>query len=157
ASITLLPALLVVLGERINSLRVLPKRLVDRGHPEDGPWGRWAGFVTRRPVPVALAGIAIVAVLAGVGTQLNPNESQLKNFPGSGDAIAGRDALTAAGISAGVMKPFNVLVEHGGNAATVASRLVGVQGVAGAVAPSDWNRGANSLVIAFPAIDGAAP
>src|SRR5207237_7248584 len=90
AAVTLLPAVLAVLGERINSLRVLPKRLVDRGHPEDGPWGRWAGFVTRRPIPVAIAGIAIVAVLAGIGTQLNPNESQLKNFPGSGDAIAGR-------------------------------------------------------------------
>ena len=157
AAITLLPALLVVLGTRINSLRVLPKRLVDRGHPEDGPWGRWAGFVTRRPIPVAIAGIAIVAVLAGIGTQLNPNESQLKNFPGSGDAIAGRDALTAAGISPGVMKPFSVLVEHGGNASTVASKLNGLEGVAGVVAPTDWHRGGNSLVMAFPAIDGAAP
>jgi RND superfamily putative drug exporter len=138
-------------------VRVLPKRLVDRGHPEDGPWGRWAGFVTRRPIPVAVAGLVVVAVLAGLGTQLNPSESQLKNFPGSGDAIDGRQALAAAGISAGVMKPFNVLVEHGANASTVAAKLSGVQGVAGAVAPSDWHRGADSLVMAFPNVDGAAP
>jgi RND superfamily putative drug exporter len=157
AAITLLPALLAVLGARINSLRVLPKRLVDRGHPEDGPWGRWAGFVTRRPWPVAIVGIAIVAVLAGLGTQLNPNEAQLKNFPGSGTAIAGRDALAAAGISPGVMKPFNVLVEHGASANAVAEKLNGVDGVAGAVAPAGWQRGADSLVLAFPAIDGAAP
>src|SRR5438128_9320307 len=108
AAITLLPALLAVLGERINSLRVLPKRLVDHGHPEDGPWGRWARFVNVRPVPVAAVGIAIVAVLATIGTQLNPNEAQLKSFPGGGDAIVGRDELTAAGISPGVMKPFEV-------------------------------------------------
>src|SRR5207244_7679901 len=101
---TLLPAMLAVLGERINSVRLLPKRLVDRGHPEDGAWGRWARFVIRRPLWVAGVGIAIVAVLAGIGTQLTPNESQLKNFPGSGDAIVGRDALAAAGISPGVMK-----------------------------------------------------
>src|SRR5581483_10763514 len=44
AAITLLPALLAVLGERVNSVRLLPKRLIDRGHPEDGPWGRWARF-----------------------------------------------------------------------------------------------------------------
>jgi RND superfamily putative drug exporter len=157
AAITLLPALLAVLGARINSLRVLPKRLVDRGHPEDGPWGRWAGFVTRRPWPVAIVGIAIVAVLAGLGTQLNPNEAQLKNFPGSGTAIAGRDALAAAGISPGVMKPFNVLLEHGASANAVAEKLNGVDGVAGAVAPAGWQRGADSLVLAFPAIDGAAP
>ncbi len=54
AAITLLPALLATLGTRINSVRLLPKRFVDRGHPEDGLWGRWAAFVMRRPVPVAI-------------------------------------------------------------------------------------------------------
>jgi RND superfamily putative drug exporter len=157
AAITLLPALLAVLGERINSVRVMPRRFADSGHPEDGAWGRWARFVLRRPVPVAIAGVAIVAVLAGIGTQLNPNESQLKNFPGSGDAIAGRAALTAAGISPGVMKPFDILVEHGGNAQAIAAKVRGVPGVAGAAAPAAWRRGTDSIVEAFPAIDGAAP
>src|SRR5262249_31938486 len=40
-AITLLPALLSVLGARVNNLRLMPKRFVDRGHPEDGLWGRW--------------------------------------------------------------------------------------------------------------------
>ena len=65
AAITLLPALLAVLGERINSVRVLPKRLIDRGHPEDGAWGRWARLVNRRPLPAALAGLAIVGAARG--------------------------------------------------------------------------------------------
>jgi putative drug exporter of the RND superfamily len=156
-AITLLPALLATLGTRINSLRVLPKRFVDRGHPEDGGWGRWARFVLRRPWPVAIVGITIVAVLAGIGTQLNPNESQLKNFPGTGTAIAGRQMLADAGISPGVMKPFDVLVEHGGNPQTVAATLSKVDGIAGATAPASWRRGSDSIVEAFPAIDGAAP
>ena len=156
-AITLLPALLATLGTRINSLRVLPKRFVDRGHPEDGGWGRWARFVLRRPWPVAIVGITIVAVLAGIGTQLNPNESQLKNFPGTGTAIAGRQMLADAGISPGVMKPFDVLVEHGGNPQTVAAKLSKVDGIAGATAPASWRRGSDSIVEAFPAIDGAAP
>src|SRR5436190_1196097 len=121
AAITLLPALLAVLGERINSARVLPRRFVDRGHPEDGAWGRWARFVNRRPWQVAAVVTAIVAVLVTLGTQLTPNEAQLKNFPGSGTAIAGRDGLTAAGITPGVLKPFNVLVEHGGNPQEIAA------------------------------------
>jgi RND superfamily putative drug exporter len=157
AAITLLPALLAVLGERINSVRLLPKRFVDRGHPEDGAWGRWSRLVLRNPWKVAAAGIAIVAVLAGIGTQLTPNEAQLKNFPGSGTAIAGRDALTAAGITPGVMKPFNVLVENGGNPQEIAAKLRTVPGVAAAVAPKTWHRGDASLVQAFPSIDGAAP
>jgi len=157
AAITLLPALLAVLGERINSVRVMPKRLVDRGHPEDGMWGRWSRFVLRRPVVVAIVGLLIVAVLAGIGTQLNPGEAQLKNFPGSGTAIAGRDTLAAAGISAGVMKPFDVIVENGGNPDAVAAKLRDVPGVTGAVAPKDWRHGQDAIVEAFPAVDGAAP
>ena len=156
-AITLLPALLAVLGTRINSVRVMPRRFADTGHPEDGAWGRWARFVVRHPVPVALVGLVIVGTLMGLGTQLNPNESQLKNFPGSGDAIAGRQALADAGISAGVMKPLEVLVEHGGNAQAIATRVGTVPGVAGSVAPRDWQRGPDSIVEAFPSIDGAAP
>jgi RND superfamily putative drug exporter len=135
------PALLAVLGERINSVRVMPRRLIDRGRPEDGAWGRWARLVLRRPVAVAAVGLVIVAVLAGLGTQLNPNEAQLKNFPGTGTAIAGRQMLADAHISPGVMKPL-ILVEHGGSAQQVAAKLRTVPGVAGATAPPDLASGA---------------
>src|SRR5438874_358425 len=157
AAITLLPAMLSVLGTRINSVRVLPKRLVDRGHPEDGAWGRWARFVLRRPIVVAAVGLAIVAVLATIGTRLNPNEAQLKNFPGAGTAIAGRAQLAAAGISPGVMKPFSILVENGDNANAIAAKVRRVSGIAGAGAPETWQSGTDSLVQAVPATDGAAP
>jgi RND superfamily putative drug exporter len=157
ASLTLLPAMLAVLGQRVNRVRVMPKRLIDSGHPEDGAWGRWARFVLRRPIAVAAVGVAIVAVLAGLGTQLNPSEAQMKYFPGTGTAITGRDQLAAAGISPGVMKPLNVLVEDGGDAQQVAAKLRAVPGVLGATAPRDWQRGPNSFVEAFATIDGAAP
>jgi putative drug exporter of the RND superfamily len=157
ASLTLLPALLAVLGERINSVRVIPRRFVDRGHPEQGAWGRWARFVLRRPVPVAATGLAIAAVLAGLGTQLNPNEPQLKNFPGTGTAIAGRQMLADANISPGVMKPLDVLVERGGDAQRIAAKLRTVPGIVGATAPPAWSRRSSALVEAFPAIDGSAP
>jgi RND superfamily putative drug exporter len=157
AAITLLPALLAVLGQRINSVRLLPKRLVDHGHPEDGSWGRWARFVNARPVPVAAVGLAITGVLVFYGLQLNANEAQLKNVPGTGDAIVGRDALAAAGITPGVLKPLDVLVENGGDPEAVAERLRRVDGIAAAVAPKDWREGDAAIVEAFPAIDGAAP
>jgi len=159
AAITLMPAMLAVLGERINSVRLLPKRLVDQGHPEDGAWGRWARFVLRRPWPVAAVGLTIVAVLIGYGVQLNPNESQLRNFPGSGTAIAGRALLANAGFSPGVMKPFVTLVEDGGNAQAVAAKERAVPGIVGATVPPGpgWHHGQDTLVEAFPAVDGAAP
>ena len=155
-AITLLPALLATLGTRINSVRLLPKRFVDRGHPEDGPWGRWARFVMRHPGPVATVGLAIVAMLVFYGVQLNPSEAQAKDFPGKGDAIVGRQALADAQISPGVMKPFVVLVENNGDPKAIAARVARVPGVVGAVAPPDWRKGADSLVEAFPNADGAA-
>ena len=155
-AITLLPALLATLGPRINSVRLLPKRFVDRGHPEDGPWGRWANFVMRRPWPVAAAGLVIVGVLVFYGVQLNPSEAQAKDFPGKGDAINGRAALADAHISAGVMKPFVVLVENNGDPKAIAARVRRVPGIDGVAVPPTWRKGPDSLVEAFPDADGAA-
>jgi RND superfamily putative drug exporter len=143
------------MGARINSFRLLPKRFVDKGHPEDGLWGKWGDFVMRRPWPVALTGLAIVGVLVFYGVQLNPSEAEAKNFPGKGDAMNGRDALAAAGITAGALKPFVILVEGGGTKA-IAAKVRAVEGVEGAVAPPDWVKGDASLVEAFPNADGAA-
>jgi RND superfamily putative drug exporter len=156
AAITLAPALMATLGTRINSIRVLPKRFVDKGHPEDGLWGRWAAFVIRRPVAVAAVGLVIVGTLVYYGLQLNPSEAQAKDFPGKGDAIAGRTALADAGISAGVMKPFVVLVENGADREPIVAKLRATKGVAAAVAPPDWRKGSSSLIEAFPTSDGAS-
>src|SRR5713226_3723454 len=109
AAITLLPALLAVLGTRINRLRVMPRRFVAVADPESGWWSKWARLVSRRPLAVAAVGALIVGVLLALGSQLNPSEAQAKAFPGKGDAITGRDVLTGAGISAGAIKPFVVL------------------------------------------------
>jgi uncharacterized membrane protein YdfJ with MMPL/SSD domain len=157
ASLTLLPALLAVLGERINKVRVMPQRLLDRGHAEDGAWGRWARVVVRRPKAIAATGLVIVAILGVLGTQLNARETELQNFPGSGTAIAGRQMLTDAGISPGVMKPLNVLVENGGDPQRIATKLRDLPGIVGAAAPASWRHGGTSLVEAFPTVDGAAP
>ena len=150
--------MLAVLGTRINSVRVMPKRFIDQGHPEDGAWGRWARFVIRRPVAVAAVGLVIVAALAGLGTQLNPTEAQMKNFPGTGSAIAARDQLAAAGITPGrdqaAQRPRRERRRRRAGRGEAAPRC---RGVVGATAPPEWQQGPNSLVEGFAAIDGAAP
>ena len=157
ASLTLLPAMLSILGTRINKVRVMPRRLVDHGHPEDGRWGRWARLVLRRPVAAAAVGGVLVVTFAAFGLQLHASEAQLKYFPGKGTAIAGREMLADAGISPGVMKPLNALVEKGRDPQQVAAKLAAVPGVVGASAPDSWRHGTTSFVEAFPAIDGSAP
>jgi RND superfamily putative drug exporter len=154
-SITLLPALLSLLGHRINRLRVMPRRFVAVTDPESGWWGKWARLVIRRPLPVAAVGAVIVGLLLALGLQLNPSEAQAKDFPGKGDAITGRDVLARADISAGAMKPFVVLTPADG-AGQIAQRLRGVEGVSGATAPESWRKDGLALVEAIPSVDGSS-
>src|SRR3954452_5891652 len=104
-------------------------------------------------------GMAIVAALLIPGLQLNPSESQAKERPGGGDAIAGRTALADAGISASAYKPFEVLVEGDVTAArlqAVRARVAAAQGVEGAAAPAAWRRGGAAVIEAIPSADGAS-
>ncbi len=161
ASITLLPAMLSLLGHRINSARVLPRRIVEGSDAEAGFWWRWAHLVMRRPIAVGAVGLAIVGALLVPAFQLNPSEAQAKDLARSktADAVVGLQTLTDAGISPGVLKPFVVLVEHDGSPAaleTVVSRLESTHGIDGAAAPAEWRKGDTALVEAFPSEDGAA-
>jgi RND superfamily putative drug exporter len=156
AAITLLPAMLSKMGTGINRVRLLPKRWVDNGHPEDGWWGKWASFVVRRPWPIALAGLAVVGLLVWSGLQLNPSEAQVKALPGTGDAANGRQLLTNAGISMGVMKPLVVLVPPAGSTAAIVKQVAATPGIAAAVAPADWKSHGYRLVEAFPTVDGSS-
>jgi putative drug exporter of the RND superfamily len=159
STITLTPALLYWLGPRIDSLRVIPKKIIAADPGEAGFWHRWAGTVVRRPLPVALAGIAIVVLLLIPAAKLNPADAQAKDLPGNGDAFLGRNALEAAGISAGVLKPFDIVVENNGDAGTLrtlVARLGQTEGIAGAAAPPAWRKGDTAIVEAFGTQDSSA-
>jgi RND superfamily putative drug exporter len=59
-SVLVLPALLYVLGDRVNALTVRRRAITP---PAEGVWHRLATFVMRRPVPVATAAIALLLFL----------------------------------------------------------------------------------------------
>jgi putative drug exporter of the RND superfamily len=160
-AITMLPALLSLLGPRINSLRVMPKRIVEGTDREAGFWWRWAHLVMRRPVAVGAAGLAIVVLLLIPASKLNPSEAQAKDLAGAktADAVVGLNELRQSGISPGAIKPFVVLVEQNpGRQAlrTVVKRLESTPGIDGAAAPPAWRKGQAALVEAIPSQDGAA-
>ncbi|MGZ5412357.1 MAG: MMPL family transporter [Solirubrobacterales bacterium] len=78
AAITLLPALLGLLGRRIQSL---PFRLGTRGRaPRHAPgWSRWADRLRRHPVVATVAGAALLVVLAIPVTEMRlgaPDDGQ---------------------------------------------------------------------------------
>ena len=83
AAITFLPAMLSLLGRRINSVRVMPKRIVEGTDEERGFWWRWSHIVMRRPCLTAGIGIAIVALLMIPAVQLHAAEAQAKSLAGA--------------------------------------------------------------------------
>jgi RND superfamily putative drug exporter len=161
AAITLLPALLSLLGHRINRLRVLPRKVVEAPDVEAGFWGRWARLVMRRPVLLAGAGIVVLALLLVPGVQLNPADPQVATLAGNpaDDGVAGFRELASAGISPGVVEPLTIVVEHQPSRADlgrVVERLERTPGIAGAVAPPTWRRNGVALVEAFTSSDVAS-
>ncbi len=160
-SITLTPALLRLLGPKINRWRVMPKRLLTPDDVEAGFWMRWARRVSRRPLLAFLVGAGIAVVLLIPAAQINASDAEIARQPASADADAGRQALTAAGVTAGVYKPFAVLVEGTSDPeklAAIAAAVRGADGIAGALAPSGegWRRGETALLEAFSTSDGSS-
>jgi putative drug exporter of the RND superfamily len=160
-AITMLPALLSLLGHRINSMRVMPKKIVEGTDLEAGFWWRWAHLVMRRPVAIGALGLAIVGLLLVPAANLNPAEAQAKDLAGAktADAVVGLNELRDSGISPGATKPFVILAEHNPSTEAldkVVARLQSTPGIDGASAPVAWRKGSSALVEAIPSQDGAA-
>ncbi|HEX9352140.1 MAG TPA: MMPL family transporter [Gaiellaceae bacterium] len=159
ASITLLPALLSMLGPRINRLRVMPRRFVNPPSAERGLWARWARLVGRRPLTMFVLGAVVVTLVVLPAFHINPSDAQLKNEPAIGDAAAGQQAITQSGIPDGVYLPHVVLVEKDASPATleqVAHAVARTPGIYGAAAPPSWRKDDAGLVEAFGTVDGNA-
>jgi len=86
--LTLVPAVLSILGERINMLHVLPRRVSTRSM-----WLRLAWWVMRRPVPVILVTAGIVVVLALPSMHLRVAVPGPEQLPRSVQSRIGNDIL----------------------------------------------------------------
>jgi uncharacterized membrane protein YdfJ with MMPL/SSD domain len=117
-SLTLLPALLAVLGPRVDKLPVrLPGRRKDR--PAGTGWARLAGAVLRHPVLIALPIIAGLLVLAAPITGVRFGENDERILPAGNPERQAIETLKAdfpALSSAGIQ-----VVLHGTGGATPAA------------------------------------
>ncbi len=91
AAITLLPALLSLLGDRVNALR-LP--FVGRDHPAESPfWTRAVGAVVRRPATALAFGVLILIAAALPVLGLHTGTSGVNSLPDDTFAKSGALAL----------------------------------------------------------------
>lgn len=92
-ALTFLPALLAVLGPRIN-LGAMPRRAV-APDPSQGMWHRTAEWVMRRPVAVLVPTLAVLMALGAPFFHLKMTAADVRVLPADTEARRGYDLLRA--------------------------------------------------------------
>ncbi|GAA1157861.1 MMPL family transporter [Nocardioides aquiterrae] len=154
AAVTLLPALLGLLGDRIDTGRVV-RRHRPAKPAEQTAWWRFGHRVSARPWPYLLAAVVGLLTLAA------PALAMQTAFPAAGDAPAetthrqAYDLLTE-GFGVGINAPLLVLVD-GDGAATAARDVAAVPGIASVGAPQVSADGGTTVFTAIPTTGPADP
>jgi uncharacterized membrane protein YdfJ with MMPL/SSD domain len=112
-SLTLLPAMLGLLGDKVNALKVpfIGKGAVAADHEKRGGfWDRVTGVVMRYPVVSLIASAALLIALALPYININTGSAGVSTLPESLRARQGFEILQAE-FSAGLITPAEIAIE----------------------------------------------
>jgi uncharacterized membrane protein YdfJ with MMPL/SSD domain len=132
AALTVLPALLAVLGHRVNSLRI--RRGVGRAGREDGGWYRLARSVMRRPVVYAAVIVVGLLALGAPFLKISWGGTDARVLPATSTVRQVQEALNSD-FPANSTAPIEAVVTGAASPAALSSyiaRVDGINGVAGA-------------------------
>ncbi len=94
ASVVVLPALLAVLGPRINSLALFKRKKMSADAAENGFWHRTALAVMRRPGRVAVLGVSALVLLGVPFTNLTLGQSDHRVLPKDASARSALERIS---------------------------------------------------------------
>jgi RND superfamily putative drug exporter len=158
-SLTLLPAMLGLLGTRVLSRRERRSRH-ENGEPESGLWWRWSAWIARRPVIPAVAALAIMGALCVPFFSLRLGAPDAGNDPPSTTTRQAYDML-ARGFGPGFNGPLLLTAKLGGTGDHAAVQRVvtavsGQPGVA-SVSPTRILNGPAGQVVVIDAYPATSP
>ncbi len=107
-SVTLLPALLAVLGREIDQPKWLARRLAWYHAPQ--VWEKWARTLSRHPLRAMAYGGVVIAILTAPVFWIRIGLPSRHWWPAGTEAGEGLDALSRMGV-AGFVQPIRVVVE----------------------------------------------
>jgi RND superfamily putative drug exporter len=128
ASMTLLPALLGVLGDRINWPRLAKRARLDSDHdPKGGIWDRLTRSVMARPVVFLTGGVLILGGLSAFYFQMQRGTSQ--NVSQLPDEFESKEAFLTLQreFAGGTSDPVKIVVQGEVNSPTVQSAVADLQ------------------------------
>jgi uncharacterized membrane protein YdfJ with MMPL/SSD domain len=113
AAMTLLPVLLYLLEDRLDRVRLIPKRLLERrADNERGFWAWLAPTIMRRPLAFAGVTAALLLVLAWPVTRLDLGPGTNEGIPQNLEAVQGLNVLTDA-VGEGAIAPTDIVIDTG--------------------------------------------
>ncbi len=151
AAITLLPALLALVGRRIDSLK-LPFGERHKREDHSHGWARWAEAVARRPVAAVLFSVALLLIIALPVRNLHLGQEDDGALPKSTQTKQSYDLLTQ-GFGVGQNGPLLVAVDVGGDSSSLTAlenAIGGDPGVASVTPPQLDNKGDAAILTAIP-------
>src|SRR4051795_2542027 len=124
AALTLLPAVLSVLGDRVNALRVpiIGRRAIASAGSESRFWSGLVGGVMKRPLVSLVAATALLVALAVPVLSINTGQSGLSTLPDRFPSKQGFDALNRDFPGTGV-DPAQIVIQGSVALAPVQSAL----------------------------------
>ncbi|MEJ5256266.1 MAG: MMPL family transporter, partial [Acidimicrobiales bacterium] len=156
-AVTLLPALLGLVGTRIDRLRVpgVSLRFETDHHASRAMSARWARLVTRRPWPFLAAGAALLLILAVPATRLELGWPDAGNQPPDATARRAYDLL-AEGFGPGFNGPLLVAVDLTGTGDSdgalgdITAAIAATPGVGFAMPAQTNSAGDTAIIQAIP-------
>jgi putative drug exporter of the RND superfamily len=113
AAVTLLPVLLYLLEDRLDRVRLVPKRVIERReNAEQNFWARLAGTIMRRPVLFAAGATAVLLALALPVTALDLGPGSNEGVPKRLESVQGLTVLSAA-TGEGALSPTRIVIDTG--------------------------------------------
>ena len=145
-AVTILPVILATIGPWLDRVGV-GRRTASHGEG----WVPWGRLTVRHRWLIGGIALAILAALFVPVLNFSTGTPRADALSSAGQAREGLDQLTSSGIGAGVLSPYDIAVVKGDPDKTAAI-VASVEGVRGAVAPSNdqWRRGDTAVVNAFP-------
>ena len=113
AALTVLPVLLSFLGQRLDRVRFVPKRVeARRADHEANFWGRLSRTVMRAPAVIAAATAFVLLAFAAPVLDINLGPGTNEGLPQNLEGVQGLNVLTEA-VGAGALAPTDVVVDSG--------------------------------------------
>ncbi|MEE8407213.1 MAG: MMPL family transporter [Acidimicrobiia bacterium] len=146
AGLTLLPATIVLLGDRIEAPRTLT-RFLSRSR-EGGMWHRWATHVMRRPLRYTIVGLLVLGVLALPALRLEKGTMGVSQLSEGYQSRVGFETL-AEEFGAGMFSPVEVVIRTDGTVGD-AEIVAGVDRLTRAIAADQRFEEAMSMTTLSP-------